>query len=147
MMALQSRGLADVLRSLEQPVLGICIGVQLMCSSSEEGDAECLRIFGTEVKRFQSSYGMDSFKIPHMGWNTIERLSGPLFKGVPENAFVYYVHSYYPSLDAAQGIAVTEYAGVRFSAALQKDNFFGTQFHPEKSGPAGAMILKNFIEL
>lgn len=144
MKALESTGLAPVIKSLTQPVLGICIGMQLMCASSEEGDTECLGIFTPKVTRFPETPGV---KIPHTGWNTISGLCGPLFRNIPEDSFVYYVHSYCPEIFTDQTVAVTEYAGVRFSGALQRDNFFGTQFHPEKSGPVGAEILKNFIEL
>lgn len=143
MKALESTGLAPVIKSLTQPVLGICIGMQLMCASSEEGDTECLGIFTTKVTRFPETPGV---KIPHTGWNTISGLRGPLFRNIPEDSFVYYVHSYCPDIFADQTVAATEYAGVRFSGALQRDNFFGTQFHPEKSGSVGAEILKNFIE-
>lgn len=144
MKSLSATGLASVIKSLTQPVLGICIGLQLMCSFSEEGDTECLGIFSPSVRRFPDAPGV---KIPHTGWDTVAELKGPLFKGVPEDSFVYYVHSFCPELSSAQTVAVTEYAGVRFSAALRKDNFFGTQFHPEKSGSTGAEILRNFIEL
>ncbi|MGN0202507.1 MAG: imidazole glycerol phosphate synthase subunit HisH [Candidatus Cryptobacteroides sp.] len=141
---LELTGLVPVIRSLRQPVLGICIGLQLMCTFSEEGPVNCLGIFDAPVRRFESAPGV---KIPHMGWNTVEGLEGPLFKGVPDNSFVYYVHSYRPDLAGSQTIARTRYSEGPFSAALQKDNFFGTQFHPEKSGQVGARIIKNFIEL
>ena len=144
MKSLESTGLIPVIKSLTQPVLGICIGLQLMCSSSEEGNVECMGIFTPRVRRFPEEPGV---KIPHTGWNTISGLRGPLFRNIPEDSFVYYVHSYCPEIFIDQTAAVTEYAGVRFSGALQRDNFFGTQFHPEKSGAVGAMILKNFIEL
>lgn len=144
MKALESTGLVPVIKSLTQPVLGICIGMQLMSASSEEGDTECLGIFTPKVTRFPETPGV---KIPHTGWNTISGLRGPLFRNIPEDSFVYYVHSYCPDIFADQTVAVTEYAGTGFSGALQRDNFFGTQFHPEKSGPVGAEILKNFIEL
>lgn len=143
MKTLESTGLAPVIKSLTQPVLGICIGLQLMCASSEEGDTECLGKFTPKVTRFPETPGV---KIPHTGWDTISGLRGPLFRNIPEDSFVYYVHSYCPDIFADQTVAVTEYAGVRFSGALQRDNFFGTQFHPEKSGSVGAEILKNFIE-
>ena len=144
MKSLESTGLIHVIKSLTRPVLGICIGLQLMCSSSEEGNVECMGIFTPRVRRFPEEPGV---KIPHTGWNTISGLRGPLFRNIPEDSFVYYVHSYCPEIFIEQTAAVTEYAGVRFSGALQRDNFFGTQFHPEKSGAVGAMILKNFIEL
>lgn len=134
--------LSDLVRGLTQPVLGICIGIQLMSSFSEEGDTPCLGIFTPRVRRFPSA---PEVKIPQMGWNTITDLKGPLFKDVPEGSYVYYVHSYYPQADDNQTIARTSYAGVEFSASLCKDNFYGTQFHPEKSGPVGALILKNFL--
>ncbi len=144
MKSLESTGLIHVIKSLTRPVLGICIGLQLMCSSSEEGNVECMGIFPPRVRRFPEEPGV---KIPHTGWDTISELRGPLFRNIPEDSFVYYVHSYCPEIFIEQTAAVTEYAGVRFSGALQRDNFFGTQFHPEKSGAVGAMILKNFIEL
>ena len=144
MRALESTGLIPVIKSLTQPVLGICIGLQLMCSSSEEGGAECMGIFTSKVRRFPEATGV---KIPHTGWDTISGLRGPLFRNIPEDSFVYYVHSYCPDIFIDQTAAVTEYAGVRFSGALQRDNFFGTQFHPEKSGSVGAEILRNFVEL
>ena len=144
MKSLESTGLIPVIKSLTQPVLGICIGLQLMCASSEEGNVECMGIFSPSVRRFPEEPGI---KIPHTGWNTISGLRGPLFRNIPEDSFVYYVHSYCPDIFIGQTAAVTEYAGVRFSGALQRDNFFGTQFHPEKSGSVGAKILKNFIEL
>ncbi len=143
MQKLSERGLTEVIKSLTQPVLGICIGVQLMCRSSEEGNTECLGIFESEVKRFPQD---SQLKVPHMGWNTIEELQSPLFKGIDEGSYIYYVHSYAPTLSATQTIATTEY-GIEFSAALHRDNFYGTQFHPEKSGDVGSQILSNFLEL
>lgn len=143
MKALESTGLVPVIKSLTQPVLGICIGMQLMCASSEEGGTECLGIFTPKVTRFPETPGV---KVPHTGWDTISGLRGPLFRNIPEGSFVYYVHSYCPDIFADQTVAMTEYAGTGFSGALQRDNFFGTQFHPEKSGSVGAEILKNFIE-
>lgn len=136
--------LSGIVRSLDVPVLGICIGVQLLCRSSEEGGTDCLGVFTPRVRRFPADAGA---KIPHMGWNAVENLSGPLFRGIPDGTYVYYVHSYYPEYAPDETVAVTEYAGCRFSAALQRGHFFGTQFHPEKSGPAGAVILKNFLSL
>lgn len=141
MRQLRDRGLVDTIRTLTQPVLGICIGMQLMCRSSEEGDAECMGIFDVRVRRFEQS----GLKVPHMGWNTIEQLSGPLFAGIDEGSYIYYVHSYAPEL-CASTIATTRY-GAPFSAALSRGNFYGTQFHPEKSGSTGEQIIKNFLTL
>ena len=145
MAKLRERGLPDVIRSLKCPVLGICIGMQLLCRSSEEGDAACLGIFPTDVVRLPDRTADGPLKVPHMGWDTVDMLRGPLFEGIDAQTYVYYVHSYAPRLcDAA--IATTDY-GMRFSAALARDNFFGTQFHPEKSGAAGSRILRNFLTL
>ena len=145
MSQLRERGLDTVIPSLTQPVLGICIGMQLMCLSSEEGDAACLGIFPTDVVRLPDRTADGPLKVPHMGWDTVDTLRGPLFEGIDAQTYVYYVHSYAPRLcDAA--IATTDY-GMRFSAALARDNFFGTQFHPEKSGAAGSRILRNFLTL
>ena len=146
MSQLRERGLDTVIPSLTQPVLGICIGMQLMCLSSEEGDARCMGIFPTQVLRLPATAADGArLKVPHVGWDTVDMLRGPLFEGIDAQTYVYYVHSYAPRLcDAA--IAATDY-GMRFSAALARDNFFGTQFHPEKSGAAGARILLNFLNL
>ena len=140
---LKARGLEDVIPGLRQPVLGICVGLQLLCSSSEEGNIRCLGIFEENVVRFRSDD--PAVKIPHIGWNSISDLKSPLFKGISEGSFVYFVHSFH-AVEGPDSIAVSDH-GDRFSAALHKDNFYGVQFHPEKSGPVGAMILKNFIEL
>ena len=140
---LKARGLEGVIPELRQPVLGICVGLQLLCSSSEEGNIRCLGIFEENVVRFRSDD--PAVKIPHMGWNSISDLKSPLFKGISEGSFVYFVHSFH-AVEGPDSIAVSDHGG-RFSAALHKDNFYGVQFHPEKSGPVGAMILKNFIEL
>ena len=197
MQKLRERGLVEVIRSLTQPVLGICIGVQLLCKSSEEGNAECLGIFDNRVRKFDTFFAeagipwhTDSnsttstccttsameppakssispavtaeltsldptstnigasasrLKIPHMGWNSIENLRSGLFDGIDEGSYVYYVHSYAPEINA-DTIATTTY-GVPFSAAIHKDNFYGTQFHPEKSAGIGAQILQNFLKL
>lgn len=148
MAKLAERGLATFIPTLTQPVLGICVGTQLMCQSSEEGNVECMGIFRTQVRRFQASNGEPGaapMKIPHMGWNQITDLRTPLFKGIDEGAYIYYVHSYYPVL-CADTIATSHYIN-GFSGALGRDNFFGTQFHPEKSGAIGAQIIKNFLEL
>lgn len=140
---LRSNGLDDTIRSLTCPVLGICIGMQLMCESSEEGNAACLGIFpGLRVRKFVPVNGE---KIPHMGWNSIESLKGRLFGNVIEGSHVYFVHSYYvPLCDATT--ATADYAG-RFSAAIERDNFHAVQFHPEKSGDVGEQILRNFLEI
>ena len=148
MAKLARRGLDTFIPTLTQPVLGICVGTQLMCQSSEEGDAQCMGIFRTKVIKFQSDIansGEQPFKVPHMGWNQITDLRTPLFEGVDEGAYIYYVHSYYPEL-CADTIATSHYIN-GFSGALGRDNFFGTQFHPEKSGIVGAQIIKNFLEL
>ncbi|MFI3280528.1 MAG: imidazole glycerol phosphate synthase subunit HisH [Rikenellaceae bacterium] len=142
MCKLSERSLVEVIKSLQQPTLGICIGVQLMCQYSEEGDTECMGIFDSSVRRFPSDSGL---KVPHMGWNSIEQLTGPLFEGIDQGSYIYYVHSYAPEL-SSQTIATTNY-GLDFSAALCRDNFYGTQFHPEKSGEIGEKILSNFLKL
>ncbi len=140
---LRSKGLDAVIRNLENPVLGICLGMQLMCRHSEEGDVDGLGIFDVEVKRFQPIRHED--KVPHMGWNTLTQVHEPLFRGFTKDEFVYFVHSYYVPLNPYTA-ATTEYI-LPFSAALHKDNFFATQFHPEKSGAVGERILKNFLTL
>jgi imidazole glycerol-phosphate synthase subunit HisH len=131
---------------LKQPVLGICLGLQLMCKYSEENDTPCMGIFEENVKKFlPSKEKEEKLKVPHMGWNNIFDLSTGLFRGIPENEHVYFVHSYY----AAAGkdtVASCRYPEI-FSAALHRDNFYATQFHPEKSGNTGSQILKNFIDL
>lgn len=140
---LKVNGLDTIIRELKQPVLGICLGMQLMCRYSEEGDATCLGIFDTEVKRFIPQVHED--KVPHMGWNTIMDLKGGLFSERLENKFVYFVHSYYVPVNEYTA-ATTEYI-LPFSASLHKDNFYATQFHPEKSGSVGELILSNFLKL
>jgi glutamine amidotransferase len=146
MQYLKSRGLDHLIAGLKQPVLGICLGLQLMCTRSEEGDTACLGIFKEKVIRFKTRYNPgDHFKVPHMGWNTVTGLTGPLFKDINENEFFYFVHSFYAA--AGEETTATCYYPDAFSAALQRNNFFATQFHPEKSGKPGAIILKNFIEL
>jgi glutamine amidotransferase len=139
---LKKTHLDEVLVNLKQPFLGICLGMQLMCSHSEENDTPCLGIFDVPVVKFSAKSGE---KIPHMGWNTIESKDDPLFSGLKENRWCYFVHSYYVPL-CEETIASTEYASVRFSASLHRDNFWGCQFHPEKSGSVGEQILKNFLE-
>ncbi len=144
---IRSVGLDKVIPSLTQPVLGVCIGQQLMCNHSEEGDATCLGIFPLEVKKFKSTnQAGENFKVPHMGWNKLGDMKSALFNGIdPEHSFVYYVHSYYAEL-SEYTIATTDYVNA-YSAALHKDNFYSVQFHPEKSGEVGAKILENFIRL
>lgn len=141
---LQSRSLDVLLKGLQQPVLGICLGMQLMCQHSEENDTDCMGIFDEQVKLFQSEKSA-GLKVPQIGWNTISDLSTPLFKDVPENSFCYFVHGYYAS-KGEHTIAKTEYVQP-YSAALHRDNFYGVQFHPEKSAIVGEQILKNFLTL
>ena len=139
---LKSHKLDTLIKDLEQPVLGICIGMQLMCSHSEEGNVDCLGIFDVPVKRFISR---DDMKIPHMGWNTLQINKDSIISKDLENKYVYYVHSYYVPINE-NTIAQTDYIET-FSAALNKNNFYATQFHAEKSGDVGEKILKNFINL
>lgn len=139
---LRSASLVDVVRSLRRPVLGICVGMQVMCRHSEEGDVDCLNLFDARVKRFEPSADL---KVPHMGWNTIGNLESKLFKGIDSGEYVYFVHSYYPEL-CSDTIATSRH-GVMFSAALKYENFYGTQFHPEKSGDVGERIIENFLRL
>lgn len=143
---LQEKGLDTLIASLRQPVLGICIGMQLMCRHSEEGDTTGLGIFDTVVKRFDNA-ACPQCKVPHMGWNTIDvtNCAGGLLTPELNGRHVYYVHSYYAE-PCRHTMALTEYI-VPFSAVLHRDNFYATQFHPEKSGDVGSMILKNFLEL
>lgn len=141
MQYLRERELDKLIISLQQPVLGICLGLQLLCKHSQEGDTTCLGIFDTDVKLFESA----DLKVPQMGWNNIYNLRSVLFEGLAEESFIYNVHSYYAAL-SVQTIATTDYI-LPYSAALQKDNFFAVQFHPEKSGKAGEIILKNFISM
>lgn len=140
---LRACGMDRLLKELRQPVLGICLGMQLMCRRSEEGDVDCLGIFDADVKRFVSRRHED--KVPHVGWNTIAQTGSGLFKGFTKEEFVYFVHSYYVPLNSCTA-AVTDYIRP-FSAALHKDNYYATQFHPEKSGSVGERILQNFLEL
>jgi imidazole glycerol-phosphate synthase subunit HisH len=143
---LKETKLDQVIVSLKQPVLGICLGLQLMCKHSEERNTDCLGIFDEEVKRFQPNPGEENiYKVPHMGWNTLTNVNSALFDGSLENQYVYFVHSYYAAI-GPHTAATTNYVQ-SFSAALHKDNFYATQFHPEKSGTVGAKILENFIKL
>jgi len=143
MQYLKERNLDQLIKNLKQPVLGICLGMQLMCTHSTENDTACLGIFEEQVKQFETSD--PSIKVPQIGWNTITHLQSNLFKGVSENSFAYFVHGYY----AAKGqhtIATTNYIQ-DYSSALQKDNFYGVQFHPEKSAKVGEQIIQNFLSL
>jgi imidazole glycerol-phosphate synthase subunit HisH len=140
---LRENKLDVLIRDLKQPVLGICIGLQLMCRHSEEGNTDCLGIFDAEVKRFIPVLRGD--KVPHMGWNTIHSLRTNLFDVEMEGSYLYFVHSFYATV-CGQTIASADYLN-RFSAALHKDNFYATQFHPEKSGPIGEKVLMNFLRL
>ena len=138
---LQTHGLDQVIKSLTQPVLGICIGQQLMCEHSEEGNVDCLGIFPAQVLRFHPQ--KHEQKVPHMGWNQLENVQDSLLEGINEGAFVYFVHSFYvPTTDYT--IATTNYI-LSFSSAMRKGNFMATQFHPEKSGSVGERILTNFL--
>ncbi|TWP24360.1 imidazole glycerol phosphate synthase subunit HisH [Apibacter muscae] len=137
---LRERNMDVFLKSLTQPFLGICLGQQLMCKHSEEGNTDCLHIFDAEVKKFPPKE-----LVPHMGWNNIYDLQGNLFQNIEENSDVYFIHSYYVEL-CKETSATCNYI-LPYSAALQKDNFYATQFHPEKSADIGEQILKNFIEL
>lgn len=138
---LQAHGLDQVIKSLTQPVLGICIGQQLMCEHSEEGNVDCLGIFPAQVLRFHPQ--KHEQKVPHMGWNQLENVQDPLLEGINEGAFVYFVHSFYvPTTDYT--IATTNHI-LSFSSAMRKGNFMATQFHPEKSGSVGERILTNFL--
>lgn len=137
---LSERGLDRVIRDLSQPVLGICLGLQLMCSTSEENDTIGLGIFPYEVRKFEPK-----LKVPHIGWNSIAELRGPLFAGVDDGSFAYFVHSFY-AVPGDRDAATTDYVTL-FASAIQSDNFFGVQFHPEKSGLVGQRILKNFLSI
>lgn len=140
---LREHKLDEVIRSLKQPVLGICIGQQLLCQHSEEGETDCIGVFPLDVKRFNPEKHED--KVPQMGWNSIHDLKSPLFKNIKENDFIYNVHSFYvPQSEFT--IATCEYI-LPYSAALNKDNFYTCQFHPEKSGTVGQQIIQNFLDL
>lgn len=137
---LKDRGMDRLIAGLTQPVLGICLGQQLMCKWTEEGNTDCIGIFDQPVKRFP-----DMVKVPHMGWNSLDRVSGSLFQKEMEGSYVYFVHSFYVPI-CGDTAAETGYM-LPFSAALERDNFFATQFHPEKSGDPGERILSNFLNL
>jgi len=137
---LRARKLDELLKSLQQPVLGICLGLQLMCTHSEENDTQGLGIFPVKVKKFPNTD-----KVPHMGWNAIKNLKGNLFDGIAEDSYVYFVHSYYAEQNSGS-IGESPHS-VTFSAAIAKDNFYAVQFHPEKSAKVGERILRNFLKL
>ena len=138
---LRERKLDETIRNLTQPVLGICLGMQLLCSYSEENDTNCLGILPYKVRRFESP----DLKIPQMGWNTVFNLQSDLFRGIEEDSYVYFVHSFYVET-GAETSAVCDY-GVNFSAAVRHQNFYAVQFHAEKSGAVGERILENFLKL
>lgn len=141
---LNEHGLTDLIRSLKMPFLGICLGMQLLSSSSQEGDTDCLDIIPLKIRLFEKNRG---YKIPHMGWNSVSYdPSCPLFRGIKEESYFYFVHSYYAEL-SPYTVARTEYDGMDFTSAMAKDNFFGVQFHPEKSGDDGLTLLSNFLEM
>ena|SRR6056297_3413402 len=137
---LKARGLDQLILQLQQPLLGICLGMQLMCQDSEERNASCLGIIPVRVERFRGD-----MKVPHMGWSRITGLKSPIFQGVPEGSFVYFVHSYFVPGNAYS--IAESWHGKEFSAAVQRENFYALQFHPEKSGSTGEQILKNFLAL
>ena len=140
---LRQHGLDNVIRSLRQPVLGICVGQQLLCAHSDEGDVDCVGIFPENVRKFTPDD--HELKVPEMGWNRLRDIKSPLFKGVKEGDYVYFVHSFYvPTCEFT--IATADYS-VPYSAALRRDNFWAVQFHPEKSGAVGELILRNFLEM
>lgn len=145
MQKLKDSGLDKLIPTLKQPVLGICLGMQLMCNSSEEGNTTGLGIFDVDVVRFSPLTPKGGIKIPQIGWNTISNLKSNLFKSIEEKSFIYMVHSYYAPL-CKETITETNY-GVKYSSALRKNNFYGTQFHPEKSSLVGEKILLNFLEI
>jgi glutamine amidotransferase len=141
---LKERKLDLLIKDLKQPTLGICLGMQLMCKHSEENDTPCLGIFDVEVKKFQSPVD-NLLKIPQIGWNNITGLYSAIFEHVRENSYMYFVHSYYAAL-SADTVATTNYV-INYSSALQKDNFYAVQFHPEKSADAGQQMLENFLKI
>ena len=141
MESLRASGVDRVIPELRQPVLGICLGMQLMCERSEENDTKCLGIMAQSVRRFAG----ERLKVPHVGWNTITATTSPLFNGVEDGEYMYFVHSYFVELGGST-VATSEYDG-EFSSAVASGNFYGVQFHPERSGSAGARVLQNFLSL
>lgn len=141
---LKERKLDEVIKNLKQPVLGICLGLQLMCKHSEENDTDCIGIFEVDVKLFKPSPGK-GVKVPQIGWNTICDLKTELFSGVPDKSYCYFVHGYYASF-GKHTIATTDYVQP-YSSALHRDNFYGVQFHPEKSAATGEQIIRNFLSI
>ncbi len=142
MKSLREAGLVEVLKNLNQPFLGVCLGMQLMCAWSEENNTECIGIIPEKVVRFRNNPGI---KVPHMGWNNISDLKSPLFNGIANNSYIYFVHSYYVP-QCEQTIATCDYV-LPFSAAIQKNNYYAVQAHPEKSADSGMLILENFLKL
>ncbi|MBK9283816.1 MAG: imidazole glycerol phosphate synthase subunit HisH [Sphingobacteriaceae bacterium] len=140
---LKEKKLDQLIVNLKQPVLGICLGMQLMCAFSEEGNTDCLKIFDQKVLLFKSD--TNAFKVPQMGWNNIENLKGPLFNGIKEKEYMYFVHGFYVE-KGVHSIATTDYI-LPYSSALQKNNFYAVQFHPEKSAEAGQKLITNFLNL
>jgi glutamine amidotransferase len=138
---LRQRNLDEVIKTLTRPVLGICLGMQLLCNFSDENETECLGILPYRVRRFSAA----NLKVPQIGWNNVFQLNGPLFQDVPEDSFVYFVHGFYVE-NGAETTAACDY-GVRYSAAVKHENFYAVQFHPEKSGAVGSKILENFLQL
>jgi glutamine amidotransferase len=138
---LREKKLDDAIRSLKQPVLGVCLGMQLLCTSSEEGETECLGLLPYKVRRFSAG----ELKVPHMGWNQLQELDGPLFEGIPKGSYVYFVHGFY--LEVGDYTTASCDYGLTFSAALSFPNFHAVQFHAEKSGAVGERILRNFLDL
>lgn len=141
--SLQEKDLFPVIRSLRCPVLGICVGMQVLCRDSEEGPVQGIGVFDAHVRRFPDEADI---RVPHMGWNALGNLDGKLFRNIPGGAYVYFVHSYYPTL-CTDTTATCRHGSTLFSAALRYENFYGTQFHPEKSGAVGQQILQNFLAL